>query len=52
MTKAIKAMEKAFKEHEKSGVKIENSEVYDYLVSARDSYNAQKYSAESELKVA
>lgn len=52
MTKAIKAMEKAFKEHEKSGVKIENSEVYDYLVSARDSYNAQKYSVESELKVA
>ena len=52
MTKAIKAMEKAFKEHEKSGVTIENSEVYDYLVSARDSYNAQKYSADAELKVA
>lgn len=52
MTKAIKAMEKAFKEHEKSGVKIENSEVYDYLVGARDSYNAQKYSVEAELKVA
>lgn len=52
MTKAIKAMEKAFKEHEKSGVKIENSEVYDYLVSARDSYNADKYSVEAELKVA
>jgi hypothetical protein len=52
MTKAIKAMEKAFKEHEKSGVKIENSEVYDYLVSARDSYNANKYSVEAELKVA
>lgn len=52
MTKAIKAMEKAFKEHEKSGVKIENSEVYDYLVSARDSYNANKYSVDAELKVA
>jgi predicted transcriptional regulator len=52
MTKAIKAMEKAFKEHEKSGVKIENSEVYDYLVSARDSYNSQKYSEQPELKVA
>ena len=53
MTKAIKAMEKAFKEHEKSGVAIENSEVYDYLVGARDSYNAQKYAqAEAELKVA
>ena len=51
MTKAIKAMEKAFKEHEKSGVKIENSEVYDYLVSARDSYNAQKFSA-PELQAA
>jgi hypothetical protein len=45
MTKAIKAMEKAFKEHEKSGIKIENSEVYDYLVSARDSYNSDKFSA-------
>lgn len=52
MTKAIKAMEKAFKEHEKSGVKIENSEVYDYLVSARDSYNADKYTAQAELKAA
>ena len=52
MTKAIKAMEKAFKEHEKSGVKIENSEVYDYLVSARDSYNAQKYTEQPELKAA
>lgn len=53
MTKAIKAMEKAFKEHEKSGVTIENSEVYDYLVGARDSYNAQKYAqVEAELKVA
>lgn len=51
MTKAIKAMEKAFKEHEKSGVKIENSEVYDYLVSARDSYNAEKYST-TELQAA
>lgn len=52
MTKAIKAMEKAFKEHEKSGVKIENSEVYDYLVSARDSYNAHKYTEQAELKAA
>jgi hypothetical protein len=53
MSKAIKAMEKAFKEHEKSGVKIENSSVYDFMVSARDSYNAEKYSAEQpELKAA
>ena len=51
MTKAIKAMEKAFKEHEKSGVKIENSEVYDYLVSARDAYNADKFTT-PELKAA
>lgn len=52
MTKAIKAMEKAFKEHEKSGVKIENSEVYDYLVSARDAYNSDKYTEQAELKAA
>jgi hypothetical protein len=52
MTKAIKAMEKAFKEHEKSGVKIENSAVYDYMVSARDSFNADKYSEQAELKAA
>ena len=55
MSKAIKSMEKAFKEHERSGVKIVNSQVYDFLVSARDSYNAEKY-AQSEqadsLKVA
>lgn len=52
MTKAITAMEKAFKEHEKSGVKIENSAVYDYLCSARDAYNNEKYSAQPELKAA
>ena len=55
MTKAIKAMEKAFKEHEKSGVKIENSIAYDYLIAARDGYNAEKYATpevESELKAA
>jgi hypothetical protein len=55
MTKAIKAMEKAFKENEKSGVKLENTLAYDYMVSARDSYNADKYSAEQQaddLKVA
>ena len=55
MTKAIKAMEKAFKEHEKSGVKIENSIAYDYMVQARDSYNADKFSTPAqadELKVA
>jgi hypothetical protein len=55
MTKAIKAMEKAFKEHEKSGVKIENSLAYDYLVAARDGFNAEKYATpanEADLKVA
>jgi hypothetical protein len=55
MTKAIKAMEKAFKEHEKSGVKLENTSAYDFMVSARDSYNAEKYATpanEPELKVA
>jgi hypothetical protein len=55
MTKAIKAMEKAFKEHEKSGVKLENTSAYDFMVSARDSYNAEKYATpanEAELKVA
>jgi hypothetical protein len=55
MTKAIKAMEKAFKEHEKSGVKLENTAAYDFMVSARDSYNAEKYATpanEAELKVA
>ena len=51
MTKAIKAMEKAFKEHEKSGVKIENSLAYDYLIAARDGYNNEKY-ATPELKAA
>ena len=55
MTKAIKAMEKAFKEHEKSGVKLENTSAYDFMVSARDSYNAEKYATpanEADLKVA
>ena len=51
MTKAIKAMEKAFKEHEKSGVKIENSLAYDYLIAARDGYNNEKY-ATPELQAA
>jgi hypothetical protein len=55
MTKAIKAMEKAFKENEKSGVKLENTLAYDYLVAARDGYNAEKYAQTEqadELKVA
>ena len=55
MTKAIKAMEKAFKEHEKSGVKIENSLAYDYLVAARDGFNSEKYATPAnapELKAA
>lgn len=55
LTKAIKSMEKAFKEHEKSGVKLENTLAYDYLIAARDGYNAEKYATpanESELKVA
>jgi len=55
MTKAIKAMEKAFKENEKSGVKLENTLAYDYLVAARDGYNAEKYAQTEQadsLKVA
>lgn len=54
MTKAIKAMEKAFKEHEKSGVTIENSSAYDFMVQARDAYNAEKYTVEQagELQAA
>jgi hypothetical protein len=41
-TKFMKRMETAFKQHDASGVTIKNSEIYDYLVSARDSYNADK----------
>jgi hypothetical protein len=51
MTKAIKAMEKAFKENEKSGVKLENTMAYDYMVQARDAYNSDKF-ATTELKAA
>lgn len=48
--KFMKRMETAFKQHESSGVKIKNSEVYDYLVQARDSYNSDKVMG--ELKAA
>ena len=52
MTKAIKAMEKAFKENEKSGVKLENTMAYDYMVQARDAFNEAKYTEQAELKAA
>jgi len=53
MSKAIKAMEKAFKENEKSGVKLENTMAYDYMVQARDAYNEAKYAPQvEELKAA
>lgn len=41
-TKFMAKMESAFKKHNESGVTIKNSDIYDYLARARDSYNTDK----------
>lgn len=45
-TKFMNRIEKAFKEHQASGAKIKNPEIYDYLAQARDSYNSDKVMGE------
>jgi hypothetical protein len=49
-TKFMNRIEKAFKEHQSSGAKIKNPEIYDYLAQARDSYNSDKVMG--DLKIA
>ena len=45
-TKFMNRIEKAFKEHDASGAKIKNPEIYDYLAQARDAFNSDKVMAD------